>query len=43
MAGKREETFETGMEKTVDWYLDNEWWWRPIRDGNYAGERLGGA
>lgn len=38
-----EETFESGMEKTVAWYLDNEWWWRPIRDGKYAGERLGGA
>ena len=36
-----DETFETGLEKTVDWYLANEWWWRPIRDGNYAGERLG--
>ena len=35
------ETFETGIEKTVDWFLANEWWWRPIREGNYAGERLG--
>ena len=35
------ETFESGMEKTVAWYLDNDWWWRPIREGTYAGERLG--
>ena len=35
------ESFETGLAKTVDWYLDNEWWWGPIRDGRYAGERLG--
>ncbi|HET7710060.1 MAG TPA: dTDP-glucose 4,6-dehydratase [Sphingomicrobium sp.] len=38
---KPAETFETGLEKTVDWFLANEWWWRPIREGNYAGERLG--
>ncbi len=36
-----QETFETGLEKTIRWYLDNEWWWRPILAGNYAGERLG--
>jgi dTDP-glucose 4,6-dehydratase len=35
------ESFETGLEKTIDWYLANEWWWRPIRDGKYAGDRLG--
>ena len=35
------ENFETGLEKTVRWYLDNESWWRPIRDGRYAGDRLG--
>ena len=38
-----EENFDTGIRKTVKWYLDNEWWWRPIRDGKYAGERLGGV
>jgi len=27
--------------KTVQWYLDNEWWWRPLREKVYAGERLG--
>jgi dTDP-glucose 4,6-dehydratase len=35
------ETFESGIEKTVRWYLQNEWWWRPLRDKVYAGERLG--
>jgi dTDP-glucose 4,6-dehydratase len=33
--------FETGLEHTIRWYLDNEAWWRPIRDKAYAGERLG--
>jgi dTDP-glucose 4,6-dehydratase len=35
------ETFDSGIEKTVSWYLDNEWWWRPLREKIYAGERLG--
>jgi dTDP-glucose 4,6-dehydratase len=35
------ETFESGLEKTVDWYLANEWWWRPIREQRYSGGRLG--
>ncbi len=35
------ETFESGIEKTVRWYLDNEWWWRPILERRYSGERLG--
>jgi dTDP-glucose 4,6-dehydratase len=35
------ENFDTGIEKTVRWYLDNEWWWKPIREKKYAGERLG--
>ena len=34
-------TFEAGIAETVDWYLENESWWRPIREGRYAGERLG--
>lgn len=38
---KAQENFDTGIEKTVRWYLDNEWWWRPLRDKVYAGERLG--
>ena len=40
---KPSETFETGLARTVDWYLDNAWWWEPIRAQKYAGERLGGA
>jgi dTDP-glucose 4,6-dehydratase len=35
------ETFESGIEKTVAWYLDNDWWWRPILERSYTGERLG--
>ena len=35
------ESFESGMGKTVDWYLAREDWWRPLRDKKYAGERLG--
>ena len=38
---RAEESFETGIEKTIDWYLANEWWWAPIRAGKYAGDRLG--
>ncbi|MDB5578014.1 MAG: dTDP-glucose 4,6-dehydratase [Bradyrhizobium sp.] len=34
------EDFDSGIEKTVRWYLDNEWWWQPLRD-RYAGQRLG--
>jgi dTDP-glucose 4,6-dehydratase len=34
-------SFESGIEATVRWYLDNEAWWRPIREGGYSGERLG--
>lgn len=38
---RAQETFATGIVRTVRWYLDNEWWWRPLRDRVYAGERLG--
>ena len=38
---KPKENFDSGIRKTVQWYLDNEWWWGPIRSGKYAGERLG--
>ncbi len=34
-------TFDEGIEATTRWYLDNEWWWRPILAGTYSGERLG--
>jgi len=36
-----EETFETGIKKTVQWYLDNKKWWQRVLDGSYQGERLG--
>ena len=35
------ETFDTGLAKTVRWYLDNRSWWEPLRHTVYAGERLG--
>lgn len=35
------ENFESGIRKTVQWYLDNDWWWKPIHQKRYAGERLG--
>ena len=35
------ETFESGLRKTVAWYLENRSWWEDIRCGGYAGERLG--
>jgi dTDP-glucose 4,6-dehydratase len=35
------ETFDTGLRKTVQWYLDNRDWWQRVRDGRYRGERLG--
>ena len=40
---KAQENFDTGIRRTVQWYLDNDWWWRPIREKKYAGERLGKA
>ncbi|TBL48422.1 dTDP-glucose 4,6-dehydratase [Obesumbacterium proteus] len=36
-----QETFESGIRKTVQWYLANESWWKRVQDGSYAGERLG--
>lgn len=35
------EHFETGLRKTVRWYLDHPEWWQAIRSGKYRGERLG--
>jgi dTDP-glucose 4,6-dehydratase len=37
---KPEETFATGMKKTVQWYLSNKWWWEPLRE-KYQRQRLG--
>ncbi|MDN3557475.1 dTDP-glucose 4,6-dehydratase [Halomonas maura] len=36
-----QETFESGLCRTVEWYLSNEDWWRCIQDGSYLGQRLG--
>jgi dTDP-glucose 4,6-dehydratase len=38
---KPQENFDSGIRRTVEWYLANEWWWKPIREKKYAGERLG--
>jgi len=38
---KPQETFESGMRKTVQWYLDNEAWWQRVLNGSYQLERLG--
>ena len=38
---KPAETFESGIRKTVQWYLGNEKWWSRVLDGSYKGERLG--
>ena len=38
---KARENFDSGIDKTVRWYLDNEAWWRPLRGEVYTGERLG--
>src|ERR1700736_1555995 len=38
---RAEESFTSGLGKTVKWYLDNDWWWSPLRKKVYAGERIG--
>ncbi|MBN8741250.1 MAG: dTDP-glucose 4,6-dehydratase [Lysobacterales bacterium 69-70] len=38
-----QETFESGIARTVDWYLDNQAWCGRVLDGSYRMERLGGA
>ena len=38
---KPTETFESGMEKTIRWYLENREWWQAIQSNAYRGERLG--
>ena len=37
------ENLDTGIRKTIEWYLNNAWWWQPIREGKYSGQRLGSA
>ena len=36
-----EESFDTGLARTIQWYLDNEPWWRALREKRYDGERIG--
>lgn len=38
---RAEENFTSGLLKTVRWYLNNSWWWSPLRKQVYAGERIG--
>ena len=38
---RAQENFETGVERTVRWYLDNDWWWRPLRAAGHGASRLG--
>ena len=38
---KAEENFDSGLKKTVRWYIDNPQWWEPLRKSVYSGERLG--
>lgn len=38
---RAEESFDSGIAKTVAWYLDNPCWWQPLRAGVYGGQRLG--
>ncbi|WP_372807022.1 dTDP-glucose 4,6-dehydratase [Pontiella sp.] len=40
---KAQENVDTGIRRTIQWYLDNAWWWQPLRASRYAGERLGKA
>jgi len=38
---KPQETFATGLRKTVQWYLDHKPWWQRVQDGSYSRGRLG--
>jgi len=40
---RAQEGFESGLSKTIDWYLARTDWWAPLREQRYAGERLGGG
>lgn len=43
LSWKPEESFETGIRKTVEWYLNNKTWWQRVLDGSYSMERFGSA
>jgi dTDP-glucose 4,6-dehydratase len=38
---RAQENFESGIERTIRWYLDNDWWWRPLREAGHGVTRLG--
>jgi dTDP-glucose 4,6-dehydratase len=38
---RAEETFLSGISKTIRWYLENDWWWSGLRNHVYGGERIG--
>lgn len=38
---RAQETFETGIDRTIRWFLDNEWWWGPLRKQGHGVKRLG--
>jgi dTDP-glucose 4,6-dehydratase len=38
---RAQESFASGLAKTIDWYLGREDWWRPLREDRYGGHRLG--
>ena len=38
---RAQENFETGIERTIRWYLDNAWWWQPLRAAGHGVARLG--
>jgi len=39
--GDQQVTFETGLRRTIEWFLGNQTWWQPLRSGVYDGQRLG--
>src|SRR6202045_41510 len=41
LSWRPQESFDSGLRKTVSWYLANRWWWEPIWSQRYRGERLG--
>ncbi len=38
---RAQENFDTGIERTLLWYLANDWWWRPLREAGHGAARLG--
>lgn len=38
---RAQETFETGIARTIEWFLANDWWWRPLRKAGHGAKRLG--